>query len=143
RPNLLVVTIDTLRADHVGAYGYAGAETPVMDGLGRRGARFENVLSAVPITGPAHATLFTGQYPPVHGVRENVAFTPGARPTIPTRRRLLTEPGSRAISTTARWPSPTRSSAGSWRPSRPRGGTRTRSWPCWPTTASRWASMVR
>ena len=85
RLNLLVVTIDTLRADHVGAYGYAGAETPVMDGLGRRGARFENVLSAVPITGPAHATLFTGQYPPAHGVRENVAFTLGARhPTLAT-----------------------------------------------------------
>jgi arylsulfatase A-like enzyme/tetratricopeptide (TPR) repeat protein len=85
RPNLLVVTIDTLRADRVGAYGYGAAETPVMDGLGRRGARFENVVTAVPITGPAHATLFTGQYPPVHGVRENVGFTLGTRhPTLAT-----------------------------------------------------------
>jgi arylsulfatase A-like enzyme/tetratricopeptide (TPR) repeat protein len=78
RPNLLVVTIDTLRADHVGAYGYAAADTPVMDSLAREGARFENALSAVPITGPAHATIFTGQYPPVHGVRDNVAFPLGA-----------------------------------------------------------------
>jgi choline-sulfatase len=83
RPNLLLVTIDTLRADRVGAYGYAGAETPVMDALARRGVRFENVLSAVPITAPAHATLFTGQYPPVHGVRDNVGFTLDARhPTL-------------------------------------------------------------
>src|SRR5688500_17994384 len=67
RLNLLLVTIDTLRADRVGAYGYAAAETPVMDGLARRGARFENALTAVPITGPAHASFFTGQYPPVHG----------------------------------------------------------------------------
>ena len=79
RPNLVVVTIDTLRADRVGAYGYRGAETPVMDALARRGARFENALTAVPITGPAHATLFTGQYPPVHRVRDNVAFLPDAR----------------------------------------------------------------
>ena len=74
RPNLLVVTIDTLRADHVGAYGYQGAETPALDDLARRGTRFENMLSPVPLTGPAHASIFTGQYPPVHGVRDNVAF---------------------------------------------------------------------
>ena len=49
-PNVLLVTIDTLRADRVGAYGYAGAETPVMDGLGRRGARFENALASQDLT---------------------------------------------------------------------------------------------
>jgi len=79
RPNLLVVTIDTLRADHVGAYGYQGAETPALDDLARRGTRFENMLSPVPLTGPAHASIFTGQYPPVHGVRDNVAFTLSGR----------------------------------------------------------------
>jgi len=79
RPNLLVITIDTLRADRVGAYGYAGAATPVLDALARRGARFDQALAAVPLTGPSHATIFTGQYPPVHGVRDNVAFRLDAR----------------------------------------------------------------
>jgi arylsulfatase A-like enzyme/tetratricopeptide (TPR) repeat protein len=86
RPSLLLVTIDTLRADHVGVYGDADAETPSLDALARRGARFEQAHSAVPITGPAHATILTGQYPPVHGVRDNVVFTlGGGHPTLATR----------------------------------------------------------
>ncbi len=81
RPNLLLVTIDTLRADHVGAYGYGPAATPALDALAARGVRFENARSASPLTGPSHATLLTGQYPPSHGVRENVNFIldPGQR----------------------------------------------------------------
>jgi arylsulfatase A-like enzyme/Tfp pilus assembly protein PilF len=75
KPNLLFVTIDTLRADRVGAWGYAGARTRALDGLAARGARFANALAAVPLTGPSHATIFTGSYPPVHGVRDNVTFT--------------------------------------------------------------------
>ncbi len=74
RLNLLLVTIDTLRADHLGAYGYASAATPVLDGIARGGVRFENAQSAAPLTGPSHATILTGQYPPQHGVRENVNF---------------------------------------------------------------------
>ena len=74
RLNLLLVTIDTLRADHLGAYGYAAAATPVLDGIARGGVRFENAQSAAPLTGPSHATILTGQYPPQHGVRENVNF---------------------------------------------------------------------
>src|SRR5262245_37556413 len=73
-PNLLLVTIDTLRADHVGSYGAANAATPILDGLAQRGVRFESAHAAVPLTGPAHATILTGLYPPVHGVRENVNF---------------------------------------------------------------------
>jgi len=73
-PNLLVVTIDTLRADHVGAYGYEAASTPTLDALAERGVRFTNATSSVPLTGPSHATIFTGVYPPVHGVRDNVFF---------------------------------------------------------------------
>src|SRR5262245_59656031 len=78
-PSLLLVTIDTLRADHVGAYGHQGAATPVLDGLAARGTRFANVLAAVPLTGPSHATLLTGLPPPVHGVRDNVNFVLDAR----------------------------------------------------------------
>ncbi len=71
---MLLVTIDTLRADHVGAYGYHEATSPALDGLAARGTRFENAQSAAPLTGPSHATIFTGHYPPVHGVRDNARF---------------------------------------------------------------------
>ncbi|PYQ23731.1 MAG: hypothetical protein DMF79_03185 [Acidobacteria bacterium] len=87
-PNVLLVTIDTLRADHVGAYGYSAAATPVLDELAHRGVRFASVSSAAPLTGPSHATILTGHYPPRHGVRENVGFLlePG-QTTLATRLR--------------------------------------------------------
>ena len=69
--SLLVVTIDTLRADHVGAYGYAPARTPVIDALARRGVRFAQAFSHVPLTLPSHCTLFTGLLPAPAGVRDN------------------------------------------------------------------------
>src|SRR5436190_17758596 len=85
-PNLLLITIDTLRADHVGAYGAATGATPVLDRLAARGVRFDQVQTAVPLTGPSHATILTGQYPPTHGVRGNVVFTLGDKyPTLATR----------------------------------------------------------
>src|SRR4051812_635971 len=85
-PNLILITIDTLRADHVGVYGATSSATPTLDALARRGARFDQVQTAVPLTGPAHATILTGQYPPTHGVRGNVVFTLGSTyPTLATR----------------------------------------------------------
>ena len=57
RLNVLLVSVDTLRADHLGSYGRADAATPVLDALARRGVRFENAHTAVPITGPSHATI--------------------------------------------------------------------------------------
>src|SRR5215470_2039630 len=72
RRNLLLVTIDTLRADHVGVYGATGARTPTLDALAARGVRFEHAQSPIPLTGPSHATILTGLYPPVHGVRDNI-----------------------------------------------------------------------
>ena len=93
RPNVLLVTIDTLRADHLGSYGYAQAKTPVLDALARRGVRFANAVAAVPLTGPSHSTILTGLYPPVHGVRDNVIFSLGSgHPTIAT---LLKQQGYR------------------------------------------------
>ena len=84
--NLILITVDTLRADHVGAYGAPTGATPVLDALARAGARFDQVQTAVPLTGPSHATILTGQYPPTHGVRGNVNFTLGsAYPTLATR----------------------------------------------------------
>ncbi len=69
--NLLLITIDTLRADRLGAYGDTEAATPNLDALARGGVRFDNSYSPVPLTLPAHSTLFTGRYPFTHGVRTN------------------------------------------------------------------------
>ena len=86
RLNLLLITIDTLRADHVGAYGAPGGATPVLDALAARGVRFDQVQTAAPLTAPSHATILTGYYPPSHGVRGNVVFTLGTdHPTLATR----------------------------------------------------------
>ena len=64
--SVLLITIDTLRADRVGAYGAAGARTGTLDGLARDGARFERAWATAPITLPSHASLLTGRYPPAH-----------------------------------------------------------------------------
>ncbi len=68
---MVVITIDTLRADHVGAYGYAGARTPTLDRLARDGVRFDRAYATAPITLTSHASLMTGRYPPGHGARHN------------------------------------------------------------------------
>ena len=69
--SVMLITIDTLRADHVGAYGAAGARTSTLDALARDGARFERAWATAPITLPSHASLLTGRYPPAHGSRHN------------------------------------------------------------------------
>lgn len=83
--NLLLVTLDTVRADRIGAYGYAGAETPALDRLAREGLRFQRAFSAVPLTLPSHATLLSGLLPPRHGLRNNGAGEfPQDRETLAT-----------------------------------------------------------
>ncbi len=74
RPSVLLVSIDTLRADHVGAWGAADARTPTLDALASDGARFERAFSPTPLTLPSHTTLLTGQDPPRHGVRHNGVY---------------------------------------------------------------------
>src|SRR5262245_15332299 len=73
--SVLLVSIDTLRADRLPAYGYAKGRTPHLDELARRGILFEEAYSHCPLTLPAHASLLTGLLPPRHGVRDNVGFT--------------------------------------------------------------------
>jgi len=73
-PNLLLVTLDTTRADRIGCYGHAAAATPHLDRLALEGARFEKAIAVSPVTLPSHASLLTGQYPPRHGVRLNGDF---------------------------------------------------------------------
>lgn len=87
-PDVLLVTIDTLRADHVGAYGAERARTPTLDALAARGARFETAIAVTPITLPSHASLLTGVWPPRHGVRHNGTFELGEDlPTLAERHR--------------------------------------------------------
>jgi arylsulfatase A-like enzyme/thioredoxin-like negative regulator of GroEL len=69
--NVLLVTLDTTRADRLGCYGYAGAETPVLDELARDGVLFEQAASPTGFTLPSHSSILTGLYPPYHGVRLN------------------------------------------------------------------------
>ncbi len=69
--NLVIITIDTLRADHVGAYGYKGAHTPALDRLAREGTLFTHAYATAPITLTSHASLMTGRYPAGHGARHN------------------------------------------------------------------------
>lgn len=93
QPHLLLVTLDTVRADHLGAYGAKDAETPVLDGLAARGLRFETAVSPAPLTLPSHASLLTGLLPPRHGLRNNGA---GALPKdLPTLATVLSAAGYR------------------------------------------------
>jgi len=82
--NVLLITIDTLRADHVGAYGWTRARTPTLDALATNGALFERAFAAAPITLPSHATLLTGRYPPGHGARDNGLHVSATVPTLAT-----------------------------------------------------------
>ena len=82
--HLALITVDTLRADRVGAYGYVPAQTPTMDRLAREGVRFTQAFTTAPITLPAHASLLTGRYPPGHGARHNGLAMSASVPTLAT-----------------------------------------------------------
>ena len=71
---MLLISIDTVRADHIGCYGYAGALTPRLDALAASGLQFERATTSVPLTLPAHSSLMTGTFPAWHGVRDNGGF---------------------------------------------------------------------
>jgi choline-sulfatase len=72
--NLVVVTIDTLRPDHLHCYGYSKIETPSIDGVAQSGVLFENAVTQTPLTPPSHASIFTGLYPTAHHVRDTGGF---------------------------------------------------------------------
>ncbi len=76
-PDLVLITVDTLRADHVGAYGAQLGATPAIDRLAGEGTLFERVFTPAPLTLPAHASMLTGLEPPRHGVRHNAVFQLG------------------------------------------------------------------
>jgi arylsulfatase A-like enzyme/Tfp pilus assembly protein PilF len=72
--NVVVVTLDTLRADRLGCYGFRGTPTPNIDAVAAEGVVFEQATSTAPMTLPSHASIFTGLIPPKHGVRDNGGF---------------------------------------------------------------------
>jgi choline-sulfatase len=72
--NVVLVTIDTLRPDHVHCYGYQDVKTPTLDALAHRGVLFEQAVAQAPLTSPSHASIFTGEYPTVHHVRDTGGF---------------------------------------------------------------------
>lgn len=73
--NVLLITLDTTRADRLGCFGYDAAHTPHLDELAASSVRFDEALTAVPVTLPAHSTILTGQYPLRHGVRNNGSYS--------------------------------------------------------------------
>lgn len=89
--NVLLITLDTTRADHLGCYGYESALTPTLDQLAVEGVLFERAYTTAPLTLPAHASLMTGLYPPEHGLHANGM---GRLPdSVPTLAGLLSKSG--------------------------------------------------
>ncbi|MFZ3263420.1 MAG: sulfatase-like hydrolase/transferase [Terriglobales bacterium] len=89
--NVVLITIDTLRADHVGCYGYKQIKTPNIDGLAADGTRFERAFAVVPVTLPSHTTMLTGTYPMLSGMHD---FSVNKlSPTQPTLASVLKQAG--------------------------------------------------
>src|ERR1700693_5867758 len=86
QPDIFLVTIDTLRADHVHCYGYERVETPAIDALARDGFRFAQAFTPSPITNTSHTSILTGLLPGRHGVTD---FAVPLSPAHPTLAELL------------------------------------------------------
>jgi tetratricopeptide (TPR) repeat protein len=91
RGTLVIVTIDTRRADRVGVYGNTTVATPNLDGLARDGAMARHAAVHVPLTRPSHISLFTGLYPAEHGIRDNVS--PPLGNGVPVLAEILEKQG--------------------------------------------------
>jgi arylsulfatase A-like enzyme len=94
RSNLVLLTLDTLRADRVGAYGHAAARTPNLDRLAAAGALFRHAYTPVVVTGPAHAALLTSTHPVEHRLLSNGRHV---RPEVPTLAEALAAAGYRTF----------------------------------------------
>ena len=98
--NVIILTLDTTRADRIGAYGDHTASTPNLDRLASEGVLFEQAIAPVPLTLPAHSTLFTGLLPPKHGVRDNGGYV--LDPKHRTLATMLKRSDSRPAHSSAR-----------------------------------------
>jgi arylsulfatase A-like enzyme/Tfp pilus assembly protein PilF len=81
-PEIFLITIDTLRADHVHCYGYANGSTPALDALGKDGTRFMQAFTPSPITNTSHASILTGLLPGSHGVTDFAVPLASSHPTV-------------------------------------------------------------
>jgi predicted Zn-dependent protease len=88
---VILISVDTLRSDHLPAYGYGGVATPHIDALRKDAILFERAYSQVPLTLPSHATILTGMLPADHGVRDNIGFR--LPPSVPTIAETLAKNG--------------------------------------------------
>ena len=89
--NIILISIDTCRADYLSCYGYPQETTPHIDAFARNATRFENVVSPIPITLPAHSSMLTGMIPPFHGVHNNIGYK--LAPSIQTFPEILKQNG--------------------------------------------------
>jgi arylsulfatase A-like enzyme/Flp pilus assembly protein TadD len=99
---IVLVSIDTLRSDHLPAYGYKGVETPAIERLRHDGIVFEDAWSQCPLTLPSHVSIFTGVDPPVHGVRNNIGYRLDAK-AHSTLARLLKDKGYATGASVSAW----------------------------------------
>src|ERR1035438_8558071 len=99
-PDVFLITIDTLRADHVGCYGYNQVETPALDALAADGVRFTQAFTHSPITNTSHITILTGLLPSVHGVTDfGVPLSTRSPPIVSASRRPSRIARSRTLRT--------------------------------------------
>lgn len=76
--HVVLISIDTCRADYLSSYGFSAPTTPNIDAIAKQSTRFENVITPVPITLPAHSSMLTGKIPPAHGVHNNIGYQLGS-----------------------------------------------------------------
>jgi arylsulfatase A-like enzyme len=102
-PNIVLITVDTLRADHLSCYGYSKLTSPHIDELGREGARFANAYSPVPLTGPSHISLMTSLFPQQHGATIN-GMHMSTKPSPILLAQILHRAGYRTAAFVSAWP---------------------------------------
>lgn len=94
KPNIILMSIDTLRADHLSCYGYSRKTSPNIDKFSKDAVLFENAISQAPTTAPAHMSLFTATTPAVHGVcnfNEDGGYDKSLSKNIPTFAEVLSK----------------------------------------------------
>lgn len=102
-PNILFITVDTLRADHLSCYGYYRKTSPYIDGLAAEGTRFAHDYTVIPLTGPSHFALLTGRYPQEIGVRRN-GVAPPSNMKLVSLPQVLHHHGYRRGAFISAWP---------------------------------------
>ena len=101
--HVVIITVDTLRADHLSCYGYDRNTSPNIDKLASEGVRFDRAYTTIPLTGPSHLSLFTSQFPQAHGAKNN-GVAPSAKAHAVSFTQILRKHGYRAGAFISAWP---------------------------------------